>query len=302
MDSRLFEDALALIEERNLSRAAARRNVTQPAFSRRIRALEDWLGVELLDRRANSVALKPGLVDNAAGFRALLDRIEQFRERVSAATPSTRTMVLATQHALSAMVIPSILRHVAASRPEITWNLRTVDREDCIALFFRGDADILLCYEARGFPPLPFASTIVKRTLMRDSLVPLIGGAHRYALDADGTLPDSVPILAYPTYSHFGRLLEETRIEESLNRKSRHILAVSAFTLGMPQMIREGLGLGWLPLRMVKDDLASGTLVSLHETFGSIPLDVTLVVARDNAAAVGLVETLEFKRPGFAGG
>ena len=46
MDFRWLEDALILIEERNLSRAAARRNVTQPAFSRRIRALEDWVGID----------------------------------------------------------------------------------------------------------------------------------------------------------------------------------------------------------------------------------------------------------------
>ena len=36
--------------EKARSRAAARRNVSQPTFSRHIQALEDWLGVELIDR------------------------------------------------------------------------------------------------------------------------------------------------------------------------------------------------------------------------------------------------------------
>ncbi|MCZ6952416.1 LysR family transcriptional regulator [Escherichia coli] len=36
---------------RNFSRAAVSRNVSQPAFSRRIRALEQAIGVELFNRR-----------------------------------------------------------------------------------------------------------------------------------------------------------------------------------------------------------------------------------------------------------
>ncbi|MBL9048416.1 MAG: LysR family transcriptional regulator, partial [Tabrizicola sp.] len=44
MDLNWLEDFLALAESRSFSRAAEVRGVTQSAFSRRIRALEDWLG------------------------------------------------------------------------------------------------------------------------------------------------------------------------------------------------------------------------------------------------------------------
>ena len=44
MDMQWLDDVLVLLEEGNLTRAAARRNITQPAFSRRIRSFEDWLG------------------------------------------------------------------------------------------------------------------------------------------------------------------------------------------------------------------------------------------------------------------
>ena len=51
-----FEDYLALAETLNFSRAAEARHVTQPAFSRRIRALEEWMarypGFELTDPAA----------------------------------------------------------------------------------------------------------------------------------------------------------------------------------------------------------------------------------------------------------
>ena len=40
----------AAYEERSFSRAAAREHTTQPAVSQRVRALEDELGVRLLER------------------------------------------------------------------------------------------------------------------------------------------------------------------------------------------------------------------------------------------------------------
>jgi DNA-binding transcriptional LysR family regulator len=66
VDTRLLDDVLALLDEGNLSRAAARRNITQPAFSRRIRSFEDWVGIPLLDRETNRIELHPTLAANAA--------------------------------------------------------------------------------------------------------------------------------------------------------------------------------------------------------------------------------------------
>ena len=51
MDMRWFDDVLVLLEEKNMTRAAERRNITQPAFSRRIRSFEDWLGIDILVRK-----------------------------------------------------------------------------------------------------------------------------------------------------------------------------------------------------------------------------------------------------------
>ena len=61
MELNWLEDFLALAEHRNFSRAAEARNVTQPAFSRRIRALENWIGTPLVVRLPQGVSL------NAAG-------------------------------------------------------------------------------------------------------------------------------------------------------------------------------------------------------------------------------------------
>ena len=50
MESKWLEDFVSLAETGSFSRSAALRHVTQPAFSRRIRSLEAWLGADLIDR------------------------------------------------------------------------------------------------------------------------------------------------------------------------------------------------------------------------------------------------------------
>lgn len=46
-----LEDLIELARTRSLSRAAENRCVTHPAFGRRIRALEEWVGSALIERK-----------------------------------------------------------------------------------------------------------------------------------------------------------------------------------------------------------------------------------------------------------
>lgn len=50
MQTKWLEDFVSLAETRSFSRSAQARHVTQPAFSRRILALEPWAGIDLVDR------------------------------------------------------------------------------------------------------------------------------------------------------------------------------------------------------------------------------------------------------------
>ena len=52
-----LDDFAALAASGNFSRAADERHMTQPAFSRRVRALEEWLGVDLFDRSSQPAKL-----------------------------------------------------------------------------------------------------------------------------------------------------------------------------------------------------------------------------------------------------
>jgi len=58
-DLRLVKAFITVAEEQNFTRAARLLNITQPALSRQIKALEESLGVELLIRDTGSVRVSP---------------------------------------------------------------------------------------------------------------------------------------------------------------------------------------------------------------------------------------------------
>src|SRR6188768_2590543 len=102
-----LEDFLALAASGSFSRAAEERHMSQPAFSRRIRALEEWLGVELFDRTSQPARLTP----TGEWFRPmaeeLLARIDRLptEARVVAEFNAT-TLRPAATHALSFTFVP----------------------------------------------------------------------------------------------------------------------------------------------------------------------------------------------------
>lgn len=292
MDTRLFDDVLALLDEGNLSRAAARRHVTQPAFSRRIRSFEDWVGVPLLDRETNRVALHPALAANVAEIRATIQRIEALRARLRDGGTGSGRLVLATQHALAVSVVPDALAAVHRAEPGLTTRLRTMNREDCLAFFVRGDADLLMIYEARGFPPLPFDDSIGRRIWMRDALVPVCGGPLRHRLGADGRPREPFPVICYPADSHFGRLVDHDGAGSAAPERVGHAAVETAFSVAALRLAEAGLGVAWLPHSLCLRQIAAGDLVSLATVWGQIPLDVSLFFQVRNEGVARILSRL----------
>src|SRR5690606_31345415 len=75
-----LEDFSALAESGNFSRAAELRHVTQPAFSRRIRSLENWVGVDLFVRTTHGATLTDAGKHMLASAQEMTRRLHQMRQ------------------------------------------------------------------------------------------------------------------------------------------------------------------------------------------------------------------------------
>ena len=106
-----FEDYLALAETLNFSRAAELRHVTQPAFSRRIRALEGWVGAALFTRTTHGVALTPAGEHFHGQAEVLTRALHQLRRDTSEVSGrGVRPLSIAATHALSFTFFPKWVR------------------------------------------------------------------------------------------------------------------------------------------------------------------------------------------------
>lgn len=282
MELTWLEDFLALAELRNFSRAAEARHVTQPAFSRRIRALEAWMGTPLVERSAQ------GFVLNAAGEYLrdqagdLLRGLQQLRGGVlEAAGREGRTLVIAATHVLSFTFFPDWIRSRASLEDLGTLNLISDTMAACEATLLAGKASFLLCHYHRDAPsPFPtnaFTSIVVGQDTLVPLSVPDAIGAPRWSLPGDPSVPTR--FLAYSAPSGLGRILEA-----SWHGAERNLALDTVFTshlaAALLTMARQGQGVAWLPYTLAAEDVASRRLVDAGNGRFSVSVEIRLFRSR----------------------
>lgn len=285
-----FDDVLTLLEERNMTRAAARRNITQPAFSRRIRSFEEWLGIEVLDRKSNRVEIAPALASNEAEIRSLISRLNDLRTKIAQHDPAISVMTIAATHAAVHSTFPDMAIRARTTFQGLRFRLRTANLSDCVSLFLRGDTNMLLCYEAQSVAPLQFGAGVLRGVWGQDYLIPVIGGGLRYTVRANSKVPLDTPAIVYPENSYFGEALNKAQRPFGTADFSPNPICQTAFSSGTKGMVMNGLGVGWLPFSMVHKEIESGELISLRNQFGQETLDVAIYAHHDAKMAQTLVD------------
>ncbi|MEP3785793.1 LysR family transcriptional regulator [Ascidiaceihabitans sp.] len=290
MQFQWLDDVLALLEEGNLSRAAARRNITQPAFSRRIRGFEDWLGVTVLERQANRVDISAALLSNEDEIRALMTRLRELRTKIAHFDSSQMTVALAAQHAPICATFPDMALRAKQHFPGLQFRLRAGNLNDCVSMFLRGDTSMLLCYEAETVGALQFGPDVQRGVWGSDYLVPVVGGALRYVVTDMGDIPAETPAIVYPEDSYFGEVLRNIPTSLGKAGSGANSFIVSAFSSGTRELVLKGLGVGWIPFSMAYREIESGDLISLATRYGQEALQVVVYANQNEEIAQSLMK------------
>ena len=290
MDTQWLDDVLVLLEEGNLSRAAARRNITQPAFSRRIRAFEDWLGVPILDRKTNRVDISAALASNEGEIRAMLAQLREMRTKIVHHDPKATTVRIAAQHAQVFSRFPDMALKARSQFPGIKFRLHAANLSDCVSMFLRKDASVLLCYESEMAEPLEFGSGISRGLWGQDVLIPVVGGALRYAVKDVGSVAADTPAIVYPDNSYFGQILRRSERPFGTAGYCSKPVCETAFSTGIREMVLKGLGVAWLPFSMVHGELQSGDMISLENGLGKESMDIAVYADRSEPVAASLLK------------
>jgi DNA-binding transcriptional LysR family regulator len=288
MDLDWLRDFLALAEHKVFSRAADARHVTQPAFSRRIRALEDWTGTALFVRSAQGASLTPA----GAHFLPLA---EDLARRLSRARATTRgvgdrnraTLSIAATHALSFTFFPGWIRERVSFERLGTLNLISDSMEACEEIMLAGEVDFLLCHHHPAAPTRLDGDGFRSVQVGVDTLVPAC------APDSEGRPVWPLPpvherptrLLAYSEASGLGRILNALRPD--IGAGSVETVFTSHLAATLTTMAREGHGFAWLPLTTIREDLGSARLVRAGQERLDVPIGIRLFHSSEREAAAG---------------
>lgn len=274
MELKWLEDFVALAALRNFSRTAEARAVTQPAFSRRIRTLEEWIGAALFERSPQGVTLTPAGEELLRGADDLIRRIQQVRRQVrEAGGREAAGLRFAATHALSFTFFPRWMREFDPGARTGAVRLISDSMQACEELMLHGQAQFLLCHYHPLAPGRCAEPQFRSVAVGRDALVPCViaeaDGSPRWYLDsARGELP----MLSYSAESGLGRILEAKRFHEA--QPALTTVFAAHLAAALQGLARDGRGVAWLPATLAADDLATGRLVPAGSEDWEIPLEI----------------------------
>ena len=277
-----LDDFLTLAATGNFSRAAEERHMTQPAFGRRVRALEEWLGTELFDRRSQPVRL------TATGewfHRVAHDLLAQVArvpgEARAIAEASSNRLRFAATHALSFTFMPGWLRSLEAHTMGGTIQLESDMLQRCEALIAQSKVQFVVCHVHAQAPGRLHAEAYPSVQVGRDILLPVTAaGQDGHPLHLLKSGASAVSLLTYSAESGLGRILHEIRYG-ALEKMARQTPFTAHLASVLRTMVLDGRGIAWLPKSLIAEDLASRRLVPAASQEWSVDLEIRLY--RDRA-------------------
>jgi len=284
MQIKWIEDFLTLTDAHAFSRAAERRNVSQPTFSRHIQALEDWLGVELIDRRMQGVHLtSAGRIFR--GFAAdLLRRTYDMRNVLRGQSPGTaETVRFAVAHTLSLTYFPHWLSKLKTALGSVVARVSAVNISEGASALTEGGADLLINYHHPQLPALLDPERFQHLVLATDRMLPCSApnkdGKPRYRLP--GSVDAPIPFLAYSSGTYLAHTVEMILL--NANQRCHFERSFDThMSEALKAMVIEGHGLGWLPESCIGKGLAEKRLVIAGAELWSCTLEVRLYRSLEN--------------------
>jgi LysR family transcriptional activator of nhaA len=262
----------AVAHDGNLTRTAARLNLTQSALSVQIRKLEERLGHALFERRGRQLHLTEVGRITLDHADAIFATGEELLGTLRDAGASRRPLRLGAQATLSRNFQMEFLQPVLG-RPDIEIIVRSGNTADLLSMLQSLSLDIVLINQ----PPARDALTPFVSHRLAERAVSLIGTPERFRKPCSlaERLRDHPVILPTPETSirmGFDSLMNQLGVRP-------HIVAEVDDMAMLRLLAREDIGLAVLPSIVVKDEITAGALVEgdplkgITETFFAVTLD-----------------------------
>lgn len=152
---------VTVVDLGSFSRAAETLNISQPALSRRIRALEGVLGTVLLERTTRNVALSPVGRSLEPFVRRMVDDFESTFQSISGfGARSAGLVTIACVPTAAFYFLPRVISAFHMLYPEIRFRILDLSADPALDAVARGDADFGVNFIGNSHQDLTFTPLI----------------------------------------------------------------------------------------------------------------------------------------------
>jgi len=278
MDLRRLEIFAKVAELGSFSRAAQALSLTQPTVSEHVRALEDELGVQLLDRLGRGAATTRAgqLLLGYAQRMLTLSRearqaIDQFQGRLSG------ELVVGGSTIPGEYVLPALIGQFKAKQADISIVLLIGDSRQVTEWVDDGRVELAVVGARPG------QRTLEARELMADELVVVVPAEHAWARRETVTLAEVQvePMVVRERGSGSRQALERALDAGGTSLAAFRVVGEMGSTQAIKQAVRAGVGISLISRRAVEDECRAGIVVCLKIARLDVRRGFYLVTHRD---------------------
>ncbi|MDT8878133.1 LysR substrate-binding domain-containing protein [Halomonas saccharevitans] len=275
LETKWLEDFVALASTRSFSGSARQRHVTQPAFSRRIRSLEQAVGVTLVDRSTTPVDLTPEGQLFLVTARNIVEQLNESLGHLRGLAMANEALDIVAAHSLALSFYPQWISRLQQGLGELPTRLVAMNVGDAIHVLREGNCDLMLAYydpyasmqlDAEVFP-----SFSIGQVKMLPVCLPDEQGKPRFTLEGQ----ESIPYLAYTQGAFLGRSVRMLLKNDPVRMRLRTVYE-TAMAEGLKGMVMQGMGMAWIPDFCIRQELKDGRLVRAGGEQWDVPLEIRL--------------------------
>lgn len=280
MNSRQLQCAIVLAEVRNFSKASEQLNISQPALSKQIKALESDLGVQLFDRNSMPLRLSPAgeqFIEEAKELLYKEDQLKRLMESFKTGEKGRLTIGLSPFRSLYLM--PNIVKKMQEKFPGVEICISDTNSEEVRKEVAEGHLDfaiVNLPVDDTILDYIPLESDKLVLAVPNEMVKMIANSSQENLSEIDFKDCANLPFVVVNAGKEMGQLFERIcRIEEIKPKIAMEVVGITTAWA----MSRAGIGATLLPLQFINGEMIDNQNVTLftvkNDTFNRQPVIIT---------------------------
>lgn len=283
-----------VVDLNSFTQAAQELNLSQPAVTKQVKALEQELGTRLLTRRGRQLRLTPAGEILYPYAKRTIHTLQECRDALQALhAPGRGTLAIGTVPTIALFTLPDLLAQFAREYPMVSLRLRTGVNAEIADLVLRSEVDL-------GILPVPFTHEELQTIPLFHDPILLVSSPQAPWADRAWLSPvdlSRLPMICYRRGTQFRNFVDAhfdaagITVNEVMEFDSHEVVKT---------MVALGFGIAALPETAVREDLEKGRLITLSVR-GLRPVSriTSVIIRRDHPRSGAVGNFLQLLRRTF---